>query len=334
MHTHQDLLFKDLTTLKVGGEARRVIVPETRAECIRALEAERNDFFILGGGSNVLAKDEPYTGVVYRMEFQKITHADIDTEEVLVHVDAGTNWDVFVAHTVENEWWGIENLSAIPGTVGGAVFQNIGAYGAALSETCVSVDVYDHKDRRERTIKNEDCAFDYRTSIFKMHVPRYTILSATFRLSRTPAPCLDYRDLEEHFKDKNTPSAGEVRDAVCAIRKNKFPESGAYGSAGSFFLNPVLPEAEASIFQNTYPRMPIFSLPEGGVKIPLAWLLDHVVGAKGMRVGGALVWDKQPLVLATEDGATANDVRALMRDVQRKVFITTKLHITPEVRVM
>lgn len=333
MRVEKDVSFKDVTTLKVGGRARKVVYLENEEELVHELTHEQGDFLIMGGGSNILPPENDYEGVVYIPIFKEITSKDC-IKDVVVTVDAGANWDAVVEETVHNNWWGLENLSAIPGTVGGAVFQNIGAYGAALSQTVQSVRAFDTKTKEIQTFTAKECDFKYRTSLFKKEVGRYVIVSTTLVLSKTPQPNLEYRDLQNHFKGNATPTLQEIRNAVIAIRKEKFPDLSEYGTAGSFFLNPVVSEEQAQEFQKKYPGIPVFQLPEGGVKIPLAWILDNVLNAKEMCVGGAFVWKEQALVIATKDGATASDVRTLQKKIQNAVYKKLHLHITPEVRIL
>ncbi|MBI3573422.1 FAD-binding protein [Candidatus Kaiserbacteria bacterium] len=247
--------------------------------------------------------------------------------------DAGLLWDKFVHETVSYGSWGIENLSGIPGTVGAAVVQNIGAYGAALSDTVHSVEAYDMQTGAFRHFTPEECAFGYRTSIFKKEPDRYFITEVAFHLSHTPIPNLSYRDLKNRFGSAALSLQG-IRDAVIEIRKGKFPRLSEYGTAGSFFLNPIISADDKDGLAARYPEMPLFILPEGGVKIPLAWIFDHVLSLKGMRDGKAFVWDKQALVIATEPDATAEEVHALASTIARMTKEKTGLTITPEVRFL
>ena len=331
MRIEHDVSFKDLTTFKVGGTAKTVLRPESQEELCAAI-SKIDDYVILGGGSNVLAPDDGYGGTIIIPSFAAITEKE-DGTQVLITAEAGVSWDDVVRFAAERELWGIENLSGIPGTVGGAVFQNIGAYGAALSDTVVHVTAYHTKENRVHELSKDACRLGYRTSLFKEAAGEWAILSATFALSKKPAPNLGYRDLAQRF-GAESPGLSEVRAAVLAIRAKKFPDLAHYGTAGSFFLNPVVSEDEAQNFKARFPDMPLFALPEGGVKIPLAWILDNVIDAKGLRIGGAFVWHEQALVIATEPGAAAHDVRALQEEIQKKVFEQTQLKIFPEVRFL
>lgn len=329
--------FSSLTTFKVGGTARRVLYAEDKDECaslIADLEREGSRYLILGGGSNVLAPDGEYDGTIVIPSFKETTYAQGEGDDMHVYVSAGVSWDSFVDDAVTRGLWGVENLSAIPGSMGGAVVQNIGAYGAVLSDVLHSVEVYDIHDKVIKTLTRDECAFGYRTSIFKEQRHRYVVLGATLVLTTAYTPRLSYRDLAETFADTSSASVQEVRRAVQHIRKGKFPDLAEYGTAGSFFLNPVVSEEDAEEFQAQYPGMPVFPMPEGGVKVPLAWILDHVLQVKEMREGGAFVWGAQALVLVAESGAHARDVRALAEKIRALVYEKLSITVSFEVCIV
>lgn len=326
--------FRDLTTLRVGGAVKvhlRAATREAFVDGLRTCVEKGAPFLVLGEGSNVLARDEAYQGTVITPDFKTVAYEETHNA-VLVTASAGVSWDALVKETVERGLWGLENLSGIPGTVGAAPIQNIGAYGTDVAHTIVSVDVFDTAAKQVRTCSNSELAFGYRTSLLKKERGRYIVLSATFRLSKTPAPLLSYKDVQEIFKDKE-PSLANLRESIIDIRSRKFPDLGAYGCAGSFFLNPVLAQQEAAALLARFPDMPHFKEGEG-IKVSLAWMLDTLLHAKGMREGGAFVWHKQPLVIATEAHATATDVRTLAARVQTCVFEETHINIVPEVHVL
>ena len=289
-------------------------------------------FIPLGGGSNLCAPDKGVEAVFVRFLGENIS-AEPDAENVFVTAEAGLSWDSFVARAAREGWWGIENLSGIPGTVGASVVQNIGAYGAAVGEHVVRVDTFDTKENITRMFTAAECAFGYRTSVFKKEADRYFVLRVTFAFSKSPRPNISYRDLKNRFGDVVHPALQEIRDAVLEIRRGKFPPLSEYGTAGSFFLNPILTEAERSAFATQYPLMPLFPMPEGGVKAPLAWILDHVLSIKGMREGNVFVWEKQPLVLAAEFGARSADVYALAEKIISLAKEKTGIDLVPEVRI-
>ncbi len=333
----ENVPFSTLTTFKTGGPARFLFLVSNEAELKEAVlfaKEQSLPAIPIGAGSNILASDSGVTAVCIK-NISARTEIEVQDNSVRLTVDAGRDWDSLVQETVESGWWGFENLSHIPGTVGASVVQNIGAYGAAISTTVIQVRAFDTITGTSRIFSNAECLFGYRSSIFKKEVDRYIVLSATFSLSLAPKPILSYTDLEKRFSGAHAPELRDIRHAIIAIRKEKFPPLDVFGTAGSFFLNPIVyTEDEKKNISIQFPDMPLFLLPEGGVKIPLAWLFDHALSLKGTRVGGAFVWDKQPLVIATEKGATTTDIRNLAESIQAKTKEILGIKIFPEVRAL
>ena len=335
MDISENVPLSNLTTFRTGGPARFLLIVDTSEirEAVAFAKEKGLPLISIGSGSNMLAPESGSNAI-----FLRIANNTIDErkkgDSILLTADAGVLWDDLVLYATHHGWWGIENLSAIPGTVGAAAVQNIGAYGAALSEHLVSVDAYDTKEETIKTISKSECAFGYRTSIFKKEADRYIILKVTLSLSKTSAPNISYRDLAKSFADNQTPSLSQVRNAVMAIRKGKFPPLSEFGTAGSFFLNPIVGAREQQELSKRFPDMPFFPLPEGGVKLPLAWILDRALSLKGERRGNAFLWEQQPLVIATTDGASTADVTALADSVAHAVFQKTGITIQPEVRFL
>ncbi|MBV9349518.1 MAG: UDP-N-acetylmuramate dehydrogenase [Patescibacteria group bacterium] len=327
--------FSRLTTFRTGGPVRFLLtlkgeseIPEARAFA----EKKALPLVPLGGGSNMLAPDQGLEAACVRFAPSSIVVSESEDTR-LYAVEAGASWDVLVAHAVADGSWGVENLSAIPGTAGAAVVQNIGAYGAALSDTFEKAVAVDLGNGELVEFSKDDCAFGYRTSVFKENRDRYLITKIFLRLSKTPRPNISYRDLKNRFEGA-VPALADIRNAVIEIRKGKFPSLSEFGTAGSFFLNPIVMEAETFSLRARFPEMPVFDLPEGGVKIPLAWLFDHVLNVKGMRIGKAFVWEKQPLVIAAEMGASTRDIVSLSEKIADLLYEKTAIGIIPEVRVI
>ena len=318
----------------MGGGIEEVVFLENATDIV-ALVSERvkhlKSWMVVGGGSNILASDDVYVGTVVVPRNQKITFKK-NNDVVLVTAGAGVEWDTLVQHTTDESLWGLENLSGIPGTVGAAPIQNIGAYGVEVSETVESVRVYDTQQKNTKVLHNSELGFGYRTSMLKKNYPRFVVLEATFCLRTQSVPNTTYKDLKLFFGE-STPTLQEIREAVITIRKGKFPNLDEYGTAGSFFMNPIITHTHLETLLQTYPTLPHFKT-VGGFKISLAWVLDQVIHAKTMSVGGALVWDKQPLVIATKKNAHAGDVRVLQQQLQEKVFNKTNIKIFPEVLIL
>lgn len=333
MQIKQDVSLSKLTTLRVGGPAKYVV------ECVSledvrmgvALAKEHGlPFIALGSGSNMLASDAGYEGVVLHM---RIPGLEFDAEKLELHVGAGIIWDELVEQASLRELWGLENLAAIPGTVGAAPVQNIGAYGVELKDTLIYVCALNAESGEEEQLDREACEFGYRDSVFKRR-PELIITRVGFKLSKEPTPRLSYKDLAARVAQGevlDTPTA--VVRAVREIRARKFPDLAVYGSAGSFFKNPVIDTSAYLALKETYPELPGF---ETGsmMKVPLAWILDNVLGLRDYHLGKASLFVHQPLVLVTESGASASDVDALATFVAKKVFDATNISIEREVRSM
>ena len=335
MQIQENIPLAPLTTFGIGGPARFFALVENVEELEESLDFARDrqlKVFVLGGGSNVLVGDKGFDGLVIKIEIKGI-------EEVvgLCVAGAGERWDALVEYSVQKNLWGIENLSGIPGSVGGSTVQNVGAYGQALSQTLEWIEVYDTYARRVLRLAKSDCAFGYRRSIFKESDGRYIVLRVALKLSATGTPSVSYKDLREMFLERSPPLQ-EVRDAVLEIRAKKFPNTRQEGTAGSFFKNPILSAAKAEALQAKYPEMPLFALPEStDIKVPLAWFLDYrhgVMDLRGVVVGGARMYEKQFLVLVAEKNTLAEDVKKLAVLVQKKVRETLGVEIEPEVKII
>lgn len=320
-----------LTTFRIGGPARyfaRAVSAEDIAEALAFAKKNNLKTFVLGGGSNVLAPDEGFDGLVIH-----IVLAGVERQGDTLAAAAGESWDALCARAVGDGLWGIENLSGIPGTVGGAVVQNIGAYGAALSQTLESVSVWDTESGGVRALAARELGLGYRTSVFKREPGRFVVLGATLSLISRGAPTLAYPDLAP-LRDVH-PGLAEVRSAVLAIRAKKFPDLAEEGTAGSFFLNPVLPKAEAEALRERFPGLPLYAMPEtSDIKVPLGWLLDRVLGLRGFRMGEARLFERQALVIAASRAARASDVRSLAEKIKSDVRERIGIEIEEEVRVL
>jgi len=319
-----------LTTFKVGGAARYVAecrsVEDVR-EAVAFAVREGLPYSPLGEGSNLLAPDEGYEGMLLHLRIPDFEVRD----DGLVIAGAGVIWDQVVRQAGLRGLWGIENLAGIPGTIGAAPVQNIGAYGAEFADTLVYVDAYDASANEVLRLSATECAFGYRESRFKKE-PSLIIASVALQLSRDGAPKVEYKDLAARA-DAGEPltTPREIADAVRSVRSYKFPNLQEYGTGGSFFKNPIIPEAAYEALKARYDGIPGFPV-AGGVKVPLAWILDHVLSLRGYALGNASLFKRQPLVLVAHKGATAGDVNALASDVTRKVFDATGIRIEREVR--
>ena len=284
----------------------------------------------MGAGSNLLfTKDFP--GTVLHSGIKYIKYVDLGLDELLVAVGAGVTFDDFVAETCGHNLWGAENLSLIPGEMGAAAVQNIGAYGVEVKDIISGVVCYDTLTGEKVTFKKDQCGYGYRSSMFKApeNKGRYIVTSVLLRLSRTPRPQLNYGNILLALGGKTPESPREVRDAIIRIRREKLPDPAEKGSAGSFFKNPVISREKFNEFGS--PLMPHYSLEDGSVKIPAAWLIEQC-GFKGKKLGGAAVYEKQPLVIVNDSGAASpEEIIALEREIQEEVKKRYDIELTPEV---
>ncbi|MBL8030007.1 MAG: UDP-N-acetylmuramate dehydrogenase [Candidatus Doudnabacteria bacterium] len=330
MNIHSSILLAPYTTFKIGGPAKFFCEIKDQFDALTAFEFAKKEnlsVFVLGGGSNLLVSDRGFNGLVIRVVNRGVEVIKQDNSGVSIRVASGENWDEFVSFCVKNGWWGLENLSHIPGSTGAIAVQNVGAYGQEAKNVIDSVTVFDTATNQILSFKNSDCGFAYRTSIFNTSQKgRYIIFDIIFKLKKTEAPILSYKDLAEWFENK-FPDLEKIRNAVIQIRDRKFPfpTEAKKGNAGSFFKNLQLNAEQYGILKEAVVRE--FSLEawekldtkvfkEGSLyKIPTAFLLE-LCGLKGVEIGGACINANQPLVIVNKTGeATSSDVVEVAKTV-------------------
>ena len=292
-------------------------------------------WYVLGAGNNTLFT-KFYDGVIIVPKSGARTILSDDGERVDIRVEAAHDWDELVAWSVEQGLWGIENLSAIPSSVGAAPVQNIGAYGAEAKDAITVVEYFDTRTMEVVRLSNEECRFAYRESIFKQELKGGAIILAVeFRLSRTPRPNLGYGDVIKEVEARGGATLANIRDAICAIRSSKLPDPKVLGNAGSFFKNPIVEREVAEALLERYPDMPHYPVAGDDTKIKLAagWLIDKS-GLKGYREGSVGVHERQALVLVNYGGATGGDVIALAEYVCGEVKKNFGVEISPEVNIL
>lgn len=330
----EHVLLKGLTTFRVGGPARffcEIYSIDDIARVLVYAEARGLPFRVLGGGSNVLVSDGGFSGLVMHMRMRGRTYTE-DGAFVLARVAAGEEWDAFVADTVARGLWGLENLSLIPGTVGASPIQNVGAYGVEVADVLHAVEVFDTKTGAVHTMHPRECRLSYRDSIFKQDDGKHFVVThVVFRLSKKPTPHVEYPDVVKELVGSTEPTLTDVRGAIIAIRSRKLPDPKQIGTAGSFFKNPIVGEAFHEELQERFPDMPFFSLAENTYKVPLAWVLDHVLHLNGIREGAVGLWPTQPLVVVQYGNATARDIEIFTTTIAEKVFAATRIHVEREV---
>lgn len=286
-------------------------------------------FLLLGEGSNsIFLSDWPG-------EILRFTAAGIQTEQkaeqLLLHVEAGHNWHQLVSWTVHEGWWGLENLALIPGSVGAAPVQNIGAYGAELADTCTYVDFFHWQSRKVQRLLASECRFGYRDSIFKHQLAGQGVIVAVgFCLNRQGRAKLNYKGLDHLPADANLP---EVMNAVIAVRQAKLPDPAKLANCGSFFKNPVVPAAQFELLQQRYPAIANYPQADGQIKLAAAWLIEQV-GLKGYQLGGIACYQQQPLVLVNQGQGTATELLQLIELIQQAVLDKFQVQLEPEVRLL
>lgn len=291
---------------------------------------KHHPFLPMGGGSNLLFVHEHYNGVLLHSAIRTVDLLSESDSEVLVKVGAGVVWDDFVARCVAQGWGGAENLSYIPGEVGASAVQNIGAYGVEVKDIIAEVETLEIATGQPRIFQNAECEYGYRSSIFKHALKgKYIVTAVTYRLQKHPQLHLDYGNLRSSLSGDHITIA-DVRRAVIDIRRSKLPEPDEYGSAGSFFMNPVIPVEQYEQLKVRFPDMPHYVADEAHVKVPAGWLIDRC-GWKGKEEGGAAVYEKQCLVLINKHNARPDDVVRLAEKIKRSVQETYGITINPEV---
>jgi UDP-N-acetylmuramate dehydrogenase len=330
---HTNIPLKNYTTMHLGGPARfmtDVHTPEEVAEVCRNATSQHLPVFILGGGSNVIARDEGYNGLVIRNRIPGFEVLSDEPSRTVIKVGAGENWDDVVRRAVDMNLTGIEALSAIPGTAGAAPVQNIGAYGQEIAETLLSLEAYDTSTNQLVTLENADCGLSYRNSIFRSTATgRYVITSITLQLFKTAPHPPFYKALQDYFDAGSitlyTPQI--IRDGVTAIRHDKLPDPTERPNTGSFFKNAIIEDWQLTDLKKDYPDMPTYEMPDGRFKVPTGWLIEQA-GLKGKLLHGMRVHDKNALVLINESAASYSDLAAARAEIMGAV--RDKFRITIE----
>lgn len=317
-----DAPLQNLNTFGLSARASRLLALSDLAD-LPALLADTagQPVLWLGGGSNILLSGD-YAGTVVRLALRGIRVLTEDEHSFTVEAAAGEVWHDFVLHCLSQGWYGLENLSLIPGTVGASPIQNIGAYGVEVKDVISEVVCADlHDGGREVVFSNADCRFAYRDSRFKQEPGRYLVTAVRFRLNRECQPRTAYGDIDKQLQVmgvSGTPTAEQISQAVIAIRQSKLPDPRELGNAGSFFKNPVIDATLAASLKQQFPDMPQYPAGEGKTKLAAGWLIDQA-GLKGYRQGDAGVHARQALVLVNYGSASGADLLALARHVQATV---------------
>ncbi len=288
---------------------------------------------IVGGGTNLLFLSD-FDGLVLSPDFSGIEITYQDAERVEVTVGAGIDFDDLVAHCVGKEWYGIENLSLIPGKVGAVPVQNIGAYGVEVGDVIVRVNGIHLESFQFVSYEQNQCHFSYRSSLFKeKFLNEFLVTSVVFRLQKVGAVVTDYGDLNHILQEMGAPTLSNLRRAVIQIRQSKLPDPALLGNAGSFFKNPVVTEEVATALEELLPGLPVYQLSEGFVKVGAGFLIDNA-GWKGFQMGCAAVHEKQALVIVNKGGATGKEILDLAEAIQKDVLAKYGVLLEREVQIV
>ncbi len=289
----------------------------------------------IGEGSNLLFMGD-FGGTILLCSNRDIDIVEQDADNIVVRVGAGRIMDDFIDHAISHGWYGLENLSLIPGQVGASAVQNIGAYGVEAGDCIRRVHCVSLENATTRTFEHDECAYSYRHSIFKDadYRGRYAVVSVEYALSKHFAPHLDYGGIRNSILAAGlvpeSIGARELRDIIIGIRQNKLPDPKVQGNAGSFFMNPIISRAEYERICTIVPNAPKYDIDANRVKVPAAWLIEQC-GWKGQNLQRAGVHSRQPLVLVNLGGATGAEVKALSDRIRHDVFAHFGVHISPEV---
>ena len=333
MQIQTDVILAPFTMFQIGGAAHYFVAAKTDADVADALSFAREkniSHFVLGGGSNILVSDQGFPGLVIHMQNDEVFWNKDDT---LVVAGAGASWDAVVSEVVAKHCYGLENLSGIPGSVGGAAGGNIGAYGSEVKETLEWVEVFDTTSLSVVRLSSALCRMGYRDTLFKQREGRHlVILRVAFRLSKQGVLDRGYKDIAEYEKHHGEiVSLSAMRAAVLDIRRKKFPADGSIGTAGSFFKNPVVSRAHAALFLKKFPDAPNFPQQGGTVKLSAAWIIDHVLHMRDVREKNVGTWESQALVLVNYGGARADEVMQFAQIIIDKAKNETDVVLAPEV---
>ena len=342
MQVLQDVSLQPYNTFGIDVSARYWVTITSTADLqqlLRHPEYQSIPKLILGGGSNVLFTQH-FEGMVIKMDIQGIEVIEENEDDGWIKAGAGVNWHQLVLHCIEEGYGGIENMSLIPGTVGAAPMQNIGAYGVEIKDVFVALEAVEIASGTIVTFDHARCQFGYRSSVFKNELKgKYIITSVTLRLAKKPVINTSYGAIEETLsrlladRPGAAPSIRDVSQAVISIRQSKLPDPTQIGNAGSFFKNPVISRQQYEALTTRYEGIPGYIVSDQEVKVPAGWLIEQC-GWKGKRLGAIGVHDKQALVLVNYGGGRGEELKELAYQIKKSVKQTFDIDIEPEVNML
>ncbi len=338
MIIQENASLKQFNTFGIEAKAHYLVEITSKTELKVALydtQFHMTKRLILGGGSNVLFTKD-YDGIVIKVNLKGIKKIKENADFVWVKAAAGESWHDLVLYTIANGWGGIENLSLIPGSVGAAPLQNIGAYGVEIKDTIHEVKALNIPTGDVHVFDNNDCQFGYRESIFKNEAKdKYVVLSITLKLAKKPNFKVEYGAIKDILAQNNTQelSIKAISDAVISIRQSKLPNPAEIGNAGSFFKNPEITKAQFNQLSTEFPDLPYYPINENWVKIPAGWLIEQA-GWKGYREGNIGVHAKQALVLVNYGNGTGLEIKALSEKIQKSILEKFGIKLQTEVNIV
>jgi UDP-N-acetylmuramate dehydrogenase len=333
-----DVDLKPYNTLNISAKARYFASIESESQLedlLRDPKTEGLKILVLGGGSNMLFTDD-FDGLVLHIEIKGRKVIKETDEELWLKIGAGENWHQTVRYCVEKGWGGIENLSLIPGTVGAAPIQNIGAYGVELEEVFEWLEAMDIEGREIRKYEKRHCDFGYRDSIFKGELKGIVIVTnVVLRLSKTPKLNTSYGAIQTELEKRNidNPTIRDISDIIIAIRNSKLPNPDSLGNAGSFFKNPIVKNEVYERIKKEYPEAPGYDMGNNKTKVPAGWLIEEA-GWKGKVVGNTGTYKQQALVIVNHGGATGREVLDLAGSIKKSVKEQFSIELVPEVNIV
>lgn len=333
-----DVELQPYNTMNISAKAKW-FASVKRADDLKKIlhhpQVRQEALLVLGGGSNVLFAGD-YEGLVLHVEISGREIIKETPEEVWLKIGGGENWHKTVRFCVENGWGGVENLSLIPGTVGAAPIQNIGAYGVELKDVFEHLEAFHITSGEKRTFSKGECQFDYRDSIFKHELKaQYIISHVILRLSKQPRINTSYGAIRTKLDEQNIadPTIRDISNIVMEIRNDKLPNPEVLGNTGSFFKNPIVTDSTFERIKDHYPGVPGYSVGDENIKIPAGWLIEQA-GWKGKKIGNAGTYKNQALVIVNYGGATGKEILELADSIKQSVHQKFGIELTPEVNII
>ncbi len=328
---------KQYNTFGIDVQAREFITITSVPQLQKILAKEvTKKLFVLSGGSNMLLTQK-INALVLHIALKGISISEENENTVIVSANAGENWHDFVQFCIKNNYGGLENLSLIPGYVGSAPIQNIGAYGVELKDIFVNCEAIEIETQKKHIFSKEDCQFGYRNSIFKNEAKgKFIITKVSFRLTKKDHVLnTSYGAIEQALANKNitAPTIKDISEAVIQIRRSKLPDPAEIGNSGSFFKNPVISSDHFLTLQKQHPNIPFYKVDDKSIKVPAGWLIEQC-GFKGKRWGDAGVHEKQALVLVNYNHATGKEILDVSKRIQSEIFKNFQIQLETEVNII